>query len=333
MKEKYNVAIIGAGIIARQMSDTLVGMENTVPYAIASRDLDRAKAYQEQYGFKKAFGSYEEMLRDPDIDLVYIATPHSHHAEHALMCLDAGKPVLVEKAFSYHSRLARQVLDKSKEKGLYAGEAIWPRYMPMSRTIRDFVDSGRFGRPTGLHASLGYNVYGKAPRLREPSLAGGALLDVGVYVLTFASIAFGDDIRRITGTATMDPIGVDASNSILIEYNDGRQATLFDSIVSFTDRQGLIAFEDGCLIVGNVNNFEYMDAISVDRVTHERQVVEHILRPQQITGFEYEVQSALDAIAAGRIESPEMPHEEILKVMGWMDDLRAQFGLVYPMEK
>ena len=330
MKEKYNVAIIGAGLIARQMSATLVGMENAVPYAIASRDPDRAKAYQAEYGFKKAFGSYGEMLRDPDIDLVYIATPHSHHAQQAMMCLEAGKPVISEKAFAVNAEQAKNVLNMSKEKKLYVGEAIWPRYMPMKKTICDFLAGGRLGKPVSLMANLGYNVFGNGPRLREPSLAGGALLDVGVYVLTFASIVFGDDVKNIAASAKMADNGVDMSDSLYLEYGDGKTATLFDSIVAFTDRKGLIHMEGGCVVIENINNFESLTAWEVKGTT--RRVIEHIERPKQITGFEYEVQSAFDAIAAGRIESPEMPHSEIIRIMEQMDYIRSKIGLRYPFE-
>ncbi|MGE4484821.1 MAG: Gfo/Idh/MocA family protein [Oscillospiraceae bacterium] len=330
MKNKFNVAIIGAGIIARQMSETLVGMENAVPYAIASRDPDKAKAYQAEYGFKKAFGSYEEMLSDPDIDLVYIATPHSHHAQHAMMCLEAGKPVLSEKAFAANAKQAKEVLAMSREKNIYVGEAIWPRYMPMRKTICDFIGSGRLGKPISLMANLGYNVFGNGPRLREPSLAGGALLDVGVYALTFASILFGDDVKNISASAIMADNGVDASDSIYLEYCDGKTATLFDSIIAFTDRKGLIHMEDGCAVIENINNFESLTAWKVEGKT--RRIIEYIERPKQITGFEYEVQSAFDAIAAGRTESPEMPHSEIIRIMEQMDDIRSKIGLIYPFE-
>lgn len=330
MKERFNVAVIGAGIIARQMSETLVGMENAALYAIASREPQRAKAYQAEYGYQKAFGSYEEMLADPDIDLVYIATPHSHHAQQAIMCLEAGKPVLSEKAFAVNAEQAKKVLALSREKNLYVGEAIWPRYMPMRKTICDFLASGRLGKPLSLTASLGYNVFGNGPRLREPSLAGGALLDVGVYTLTFASIVFGDDVKSITASAKMADIGVDASDSLYLEYADGRTATLFDTLVAFTDRKGLIHMEDGCVVIENINNFESMTAWKVEGKT--RHIIEHVERPKQITGFEYEVQSAFDAITEGRIESPEMPHSEIIRIMEQMDGIRAQIGLRYPFE-
>lgn len=330
MKDNFNVAIIGAGSIAQKMARTINGMDTANTYAIASRDLDRAKDYQQQFGFKKAFGSYEEMLKDPDIDLVYIATPHSHHAEQAIMCLEAGKPVLCEKAFTVNAEQAKKVLAKSKETGLYVGEAIWPRYMPMRKILCDLVNSGELGNPLSLTANLGYNVINNGPRLSEPALAGGALLDVGVYALNFAATVFTGEVSKITATAQMHPKGVDQSGQVMIEFADGKIATTHDSIVYYTDRRGVVSLDGGYIMVNDTDNYTHLTAYRVEK--QKDYLYKDIDLPHKITGFEYEVQSAIDAINAGKIESPEMPHSEIIKMMSWMDAVREQIGLKYPCE-
>ncbi|MCI1890180.1 MAG: Gfo/Idh/MocA family oxidoreductase, partial [Bifidobacterium crudilactis] len=190
-----NVAILGAGGIANTMARTLLAMKSDEryrglinPYAVAARDGERARGFAERYGFPVSYGSYEDMVADPDVDLVYIATPHSMHAEQALMCLEAGKHLLVEKSFTANAAQAEEVFSLSESKGLLCTEAIWTRYMPSRGIINDIIDSGTIGEVTSASANLGYPITANA-RLVEPELAGGALLDVGVYPLNFLDMA------------------------------------------------------------------------------------------------------------------------------------------------
>ena len=151
-----NIAILGAGSIAGVMATTLQPLKDVTCYAVAARDRDRAQVFADKYGFMKAYGSYKDMLEDPDVELVYIATPHSHHYEHIRMCLNHGKHVLCEKAFTANAKQAEEVMRLAESKGLLLTEAIWTRYMPMADKIREVVNSGIIGRPTTLAANLGY---------------------------------------------------------------------------------------------------------------------------------------------------------------------------------
>ena len=185
--EKINVAILGAGRIAHTMAGTLTQMaEDSLysswihPYAVAARDITRAQAFADQWHFDKAYGSYEELVADPDVDLVYIATPHSLHAEQAIMCMKAGKNVLVEKSFTANAGQAREALAVAEETGMLCTEAIWTRYMPSRKLINEVIESGEIGEVKAASANLCYPVSGKA-RMTDPACAGGALLDVGVY--------------------------------------------------------------------------------------------------------------------------------------------------------
>ena len=199
--EKFRIAILGAGHIAATMAATVRQMEGAEIYAVASRSLERAEAFARQFGIARAYGSYEEMLSDPKVELVYVATPHSHHAEHARMCILHGKPTLVEKAFTANARQAEEVLQLAAERHVLVTEAIWTRYMPFSKTIVELANSGIIGRPMKLSAHLSYPMADKE-RIVRPELAGGALLDIGVYCINFAVMAFGDDIKRISAHPT-----------------------------------------------------------------------------------------------------------------------------------
>jgi predicted dehydrogenase len=325
--KKINFAIMGAGNIAKFMAETVKKMDTVEAYAVASRDINRAKSLADEYGFSKSYGSYQEMINDPNVDLVYIATPHSHHAQHILQCLEGGKHVLCEKAFTVTADEAKNVLNIAKNKKLLVTEAIWPRYMPMAKTLQEFCASGKIGKIQSLTCNLGYPV-SHIERIKDPVLAGGALLDVGVYTLTFASIVMGDDIKDITTTAIMNDLGVDIQSTITLTYKDNRMASLFCSVLVPTDRMGIIYGEKGYAIVDNINNFE---TLRVFNANHE--LLEQINRPQQITGYEYEVQAAVDAINAGEIECSDMPHKETVLIMELMDRIRHSWNMWYPGEK
>lgn len=320
------MGIIGAGRIAGFMANTMKGMTSVSRYAIAARDYERAQHFAEEYGFEKAYGSYEELVADEEVELVYIATPHSHHYDHVKLCLEHGKHVLCEKAFTVNERQAAELFAMAKEKGLLLTEAIWTRYMPMRKTLEEVLASGVIGRPHMLTANLSYLIDWK-DRIAKPELAGGALLDIGIYTLNFASMAFGNDIEQITGTAVFNEYGMDMQENITLVYRDGRMAALNASARSLSDRRGIIYGDKGYIETENINNCEGIRVYDLNR-----SLVASYDTPQQITGYEYEVEACVYAIEHGEIECPQMPHEETLQMLRWMDELRRQWGIVYPME-
>ena len=330
-EQSIRVGILGAGRIARTMAATLRGLaerggEGILPYAVGARELSRGEALAEEFGFEKAYGSYEELLSDPALDLVYIATPHSHHGEQVKLCLEHGKHVLCEKAFTANLLQAEEILALAEEKGLLLTEAIWTRYLPSRRLIDEILASGELGRPLSLTANLDYNVTEK-PRLVEPELAGGALLDVGVYPINFAMMVFGEDYQSVSGTAVLTEKGVDARESITMVWPGGEMAVLHADMEAESDRMGIVNCEKGFLAVQNINNPEQISLF--DR---QHRLIRTVPVPEQITGYEYEVLACRDAIRAGRIECPEMPHAVTRKVMALMDGLRRDWGVVYPFE-
>ena len=326
MNKKTRIGIIGCGWIAEKMAITLQGMEKVEAYAIASRDLNKAETFAQKWNFTRAYGSYEEMLDDELVDLVYIATPHSHHYAHTRLSLLKGKPVLCEKAFTANAKEAEELLQLAKEKNLFLTEAIWTRYMPLSQTICELVDNGAIGRPQLLTANLCYPNYHKE-RMHKPELAGGALLDLGVYTLNFAAMVFGTDIIRTTSACIKTDTGVDAQNSITLEYADGKMAILCSSQMAKSDRQGIISGDKGFMIVDNINNPQKVSVYDSDY-----QLTAVYNCPPQITGYEYQVYASIEALENGWLESPFMPHQETLRIMRQMDELRKEWGVIYPSD-
>ena len=322
-----NIGIIGAGRIVNIVVQALNALPQINCYAIASRDLARAQEYAQKYGFEKAYGSYEEMLQDPKVELVYIATPHSHHYEHMMMCIENGKPVVCEKAFTLNAEQARKVKAAANEKGVYVAEAIWPRYMPSRKMINDVIASGVIGKVNTLTANLSYKIDDKE-RIVTPELAGGALLDIGVYGINFAIMHFGWDVERMESSVKMTDAGVDAMETITIFYKDGRMAVLTHSIYARSDRKGIIHGEKGYIVVENINN---PGSISV--FDDNDQLLAHYDVPEQINGYEYEFIEAVECISAGKVESDSMPLEDSIFMMEVMDSLRNSWGLVYPQEQ
>lgn len=320
------VGILGAGNIARKMAETLAVMEDAAAYAVASRDEKKAKSFAAEWGVERAYGSYEEMLEDNQVDLVYVATPHSHHYSHIKLCLEHGKHVLCEKAFTVNAGQAREVLGLAKEKGLLLTEAIWTRYMPSRKMVCDLVESGVIGEVTSLTANLGYSLRG-IPRMEQPKLAGGALLDLGVYPLNFAAMVFGDQVTRMESTVVKSEQGVDVAESITLVYADGRMAALYSNMGAVTDRKGCIFGDKGYIEVTNINNIENIRVFD----SEYRQVATYDV-PKQITGYEYEVEACREAIEKGWLECPQMPHQETIRIMEQMDALRRSWDYEIPGE-
>lgn len=319
-------AILAPGKIAHSMAEAVTPLTQIERYAVASRDYDRAKAFAEKWGFTKAYGSYEEMLEDSDVELVYVASPHSHHYAHAKMCLEHGKHVLVEKAFTVNAAQAEELVALSEEKGLLLAEAIWTRYMPSRKMIDDLLEAGTIGEVTSLSANLGY-VLSHVERMQSPKLAGGALLDLGVYPINFALMAFHGNIKRVDAAAVMSPEGVDWMHTITLSFEDGKMAALYSNMLALTDRQGVINGNKGYIEVQNINNCEEIRVFDL-----ERRLVARYEVPKQINGYEYEVISCVKAIEEGKTECPEMPHSETLRVMHLLDEIREKWGMKYPCE-
>ena len=322
----FRIGIIGAGWIAHKMSLGIAPLKDIEIYAIASRSIEKAKEFATEHNIPAAYGSYEEMLDDPEVDLVYIATPHSHHFAHAMLALEHGKPVLVEKAFTANAKQAEILIETARSKGLFITEAIWTRYMPLSHKIREIMESGIIGDPRIITATLCYMMEHKE-RIVRPDLCGGALLDLGVYALNFARMYFGSDIVKTVSNCHLGPTGMDMHESISLSYADGRMANLQSGALCLNDRQGIISGTEGYIRVDNINCPEVVE------VYRNYELVARFTRPEDmINGYEYQVIEAKRCIESGLTESPMMPHEETISIMKQMDALRKEWGVLYPYD-
>ncbi|MCC8025135.1 MAG: Gfo/Idh/MocA family oxidoreductase [Clostridium sp.] len=321
------IGIMGAGAIAMKMAKTLNLMEEAQCYAVASRSLEKAEKFAADNGVLKAYGSYEDMLKDQQVELVYIATPHSHHYDCAKLCLAYRKPVLCEKAFMANAAQTREILDAFEKADLFITEAIWTRYLPSRRMIDEVVASGELGEITFVTANLGADVQWK-DRLQKPELAGGALLDVGIYPLNFISMVLGTEVEEITSSCTKTASGVDEQNAVILKFKNGAMAIAHSGMLSVTEQYGIVYGTKGYLIAEGVNNVQKLKVYDKARqLKWERDV------PEQLTGFEDEVRASIKAIEEGKKECEEMPHKETLRMMEMMDGLRRDWGVKFPFEE
>ena len=320
------VGIIGAGWIAEKAAITLNGMTDCEAYAIGSRSLEKAEAFARKWNMPKAYGFYAEVINDPAVDIIYVATPHSHHYDVTRHALLEGKPCLVEKAFMANYRQAKNIIDLAHERKVFIAEAIWTRYQPCVGIVRQLIAEGRIGQPQLITATLAYPMM-KKERIFRPDLCGGALLDVGVYALNFVRMFTDAPVATLDGHCVKSDQGMDLTNTVTMVLEDGIVANLQSSAMCVGDNTGVIAGSEANIVIDNINNPQTITVYKRDRV-----LVNQISVPQQITGYEYQFSACRQALIDGLLEPREMPHQETLYVMQLMDDLRAKWGVRYPMD-
>lgn len=322
-----NAAILGTGSIAKKMAQTMKSQRKLKLYAVGSRNIDRAAAFARQYGFRRAYGSYEDLLSDKKVNLVYVATPHSEHYRNAKQALLSGKNVLVEKPMCVNEQQARDLVRIANEKHLLLAEAMWTRYLPFGAKLREILQSGVIGEPVSLTADVGWNIRSN-PRMTDPNLAGGTLLDTGIYATNFASQMFGNDIYKVHACCSYTGQHLDEQDSISLIYRDGKVATLSATMVGCSSRQGIITGTKGYLVVDDIVNFRSCTVYSQDgkRLAFYK-------RPRQKTGYEYELRAVCRSIRENQTECFEMPHDETIRELHLLDTIRDQMGIVYPFEK
>lgn len=322
------VGFIGAGAHASNMAYTMQNMDKNIVelYAVAARDEMRAKKFADTYGFFRAYGSYEELLNDENVDLVYISTPIAMHYEHIKMSLEKNKNILCEKGFVLNQEQAREVFELAEKKHLLLTEAMWTRFMPSRAMIDKILEQDMIGEVTSLNADLGYSL-AHIERLQQLELGGGTVLDLAIYTLNFACMVFKEKVESIHAVCTKTETGADGQDSITLVFENGKIAHLFSSFLVMTDRYGMIYGNKGYIEVQNINNCEKITVYNLEREKVLEQEV-----PQQITGLEYEVAACEKALREGRIECPEMPHQESLRMMEIMDEVRRQLEVRFPQE-
>lgn len=325
--KQLRVGIIATGWIAEKAAYTIQRLDGVTCQGVASRTLAKAETFARQWGIPNVYGSYADLISAPDIDLIYVGTPHSHHYDVTMEAILNGKPCLVEKAFMANHEQSLRVINLARQKKVFLAEAIWTRYQPIVQTIQKIIKEGRLGELRLLTASIGYSM-GDKPRIMRADLCGGALLDLGVYGINFVRMFCNANIEHIESQCMKSDTGMDLTNAISWNMAGGIMANIQSSACCVNDNQGTICGTEGYIIVDNINNPQTIKVYARDRV-----FVEEIKVPEQITGYEYQFLACKEALENGWTESPYMPLDETLYIMKMMDNLRYTWGVYYPMDK
>lgn len=312
MKKKINFAVLGPGKIAEVVLNAIKGKVDMVLFAVASRDQARANAFKEKHGFLKAYGSYEELYNDDEVDLVYIATPHAFHYEQMIECIKLKKNVICEKAFTLSSAQAEEVLTLAKENGVFVTEAMVPAYLPSRDIIRELLDTKVIGDLISYKGVFANSLM-HVERVVNKSLGGGALYDIGIYPLYFAISTFGPNFK-INDIKIKQLQDVDITTSFTLEYPNGFKAEIYTSVEEDKGIYCDIFGTNGRIHIENVARPSKI--IIYDNEGNEIRTIDS-LRPT--TGYEYEFQAAAKAVASGFLECNEMKHQDTLLLMHTMD--------------
>ncbi|TDE43414.1 Gfo/Idh/MocA family oxidoreductase [Nonomuraea mesophila] len=319
--------ILATGGIANAFTRDLVAHGHRVA-AVGSRSADNARAFAGKWGIEHAHGSYDELVADPDVDIVYVATPHNFHAANATAALENGKHVLVEKAFTVNAAEARAVFQLGRSKGLLVMEAMWTRFLPHMAYVRSVIERGLVGDVRSLHADHTQRLPSDpAHRLNNLDLAGGCLLDVGVYPVSFAHDILGDP-AEVTGRGTLRDTGVDVCVATVMRHRNDAVSTTYSSMETRGPNTAVVLGTEGRIEIDEV--WYFPAAVTVKNVAGQE--LERFDEPVTGRGMQYQAAEAERLIAEGEMESPLMTHEQSVAVMTTMDAVREEIGVRYPGE-
>jgi predicted dehydrogenase len=326
MSKTYNWAILGCGHIARKFSDDLKLLPNAKLYATASRDGKKAQEFANEFGFEKAYGNYEDMVNDPKVDAVYIATPHSFHREHALLCLRNKKAVLCEKAFAMNRNEAKDMIACAKENNTFLMEAFWTMFQPSFIKAMEILKSGELGKVKLVRSDFAFKApYIEEKRLYNIKLGGGSLLDIGIYPVFAALTSLGipDSIKTL---ATFSKTGTEENISMIFKYDTGEMANLTSGFSSFSPTQTEYSCENGYLILNP--HWHAPTNITVWKKGEEAQTFhsEH----KEGWGYCYEALHVMECLDAGKIESDKMTWQMSLDMLEILDRVRIDAGIFFP---
>lgn len=321
--------ILGAGGIARMFAHAVQHHTAASVAAIGSRDIAKAKSFATDFNVPLAFGSYEELVASEDVDAIYVASPHSHHHEHALLALNAGKPILVEKAFTRNTAEALDIFELAESKNLFAMEAMWTRFLPTTATVHGIIKSGDIGDVVTIIADHGQKLdQDPAGRLLNPALAGGALLDLGVYPVSYAHDFLGVP-QSLTVQGHLTDTGVDGHSNLILDYGHKTLAELSTTLWAKTATTAVIAGTQGWIEVPG----DFYAGQSPRLHVSEDEVREYESDfPAGHAGMAFEIAEVGRCLDQGRIQSPRLPWQDTVDVLRLLDEARAQVGVVYPGE-
>ena len=319
--------ILGPGSIAKQFATGLQTAPDGQLVAVGSRDQQRADAFADHYNAPNRHGSYESLVADPAVDAIYVATPNPFHKDNTILCLEAGKAVLCEKPFTVNAAEAEAVIAVARKTNMFLMEAMWSRYLPIIVQVRQWLAEGAIGEPLQVSADFGFRAnVNPEGRLFNPALAGGALLDIGIYVVSFAAMVLGANPAHIAASAHIGETGVDENTGIVLRYKNGAIASLACSVRASTPHEARIVGSAGTIFVDP----SWWKGTAATLKAGDRE--ERVELPLDGNGYNYEAQEVARCLGTGECESAVMPLDESLALMRILDEVRAQIGLKYPME-
>jgi len=319
--------ILATGGIAHKFVADLTASRSGTATACGSRTIEKARSFAQTHAIPRAYGSYGELARDPEVDVIYVASPHNFHKQDALACLRAGKAVLCEKPLTLNASETEELFSTAQESGVFLMEALWTYFLPALRVAQGWLAEERIGELKLIQADFGFaSPYHPQSRWFNPDLAGGALLDVGVYVVSLAQWAAGLKVPKIKASARMAPTGVDESTSILLDWHSGVRAHLSCSIGHPLPNTAILYGERGTITLPDF----WMARRAVLETNEGRTVFDD---PRPTHGYEFEAQAVTAALHAGQTEHPFINRAFSLRLAQTMDTVRKQIGLVYPSER
>jgi len=319
-----NWGILSTGVIARNFAETAKMMDDVTVYAVASRTLESANAFADRHDIPVRYGSAQELAQDPNVDIVYIGTPHNAHYEGMKLMIENGKHVLCEKSFTTDAQQAREIFDLAKEKGVFVMEAFWTKLCPVYRDVERVIASGEIGEIRAVTAQYGYTTARQARKF-DPKMAGGTLLDIGVYAIGFACMMLGYEFDSIQSSLIMNSAGTDAIDAITLRKGEA-VAQLTTAIGANIPLFGGVYGTKGHIDIPDFKNPQRVSVCVDGQEPYE------IKRPFEINGFEYEIREAMACAAAGKLASSVITPEQSIAVMSIMDEVRRQSGFAFPFE-
>ncbi|MGB4293122.1 MAG: Gfo/Idh/MocA family oxidoreductase [Bacteroidales bacterium] len=328
MGKKYNWGILAPGKMSAKFTNALKILSNAELYAVGSRDIERAKKFAADHGFKKFYGSYEELVSDPGVEIIYIASPHSFHYEHTLLCLRNGKHVICEKAFALNSHQVDEMISEARKRNLFLMEALWPPFQPFYKKAHEILQSGILGEIFHLHGWFSFQPpYNPDDRKFNPALGAGSLLDIGIYpvidALTFIGVP--DEIKAY---ALFAPTGSEESITAIFRYNIGKMADIYSS---FRTNEGIgckLLCQNGNMIVSRGRDMNQRVVLEL----HGQAPEEFVFRPDAM-GYHWEAEEVMRCLDNGLIESPVVPHSFSKKLISTLDRIRKETGVIFPGER
>jgi predicted dehydrogenase len=325
--ETVRWGIVGCGKIAALFATGLTTLPDAALVAVGSRAEETAHAFADRFGVPRRHGSYAALANDPEVDVVYVATPHQEHKASTLLCLEAGKPVLCEKPFAINAGETDAMIGAARQRGLFLMEAMWTRFVPLMGKVRALLAAGAIGEVRMVSADLGFRAApGRPARLFDPAYGGGALLDVGVYVVSFSSMVLGPP-KRIVSLPTMGEAGIDEQAAMMLGHDGGALSILSTAIRTTTPHLAAIMGTEGMIEIHHDWHKPTAFTLTVAGKEPERFEL-----PPAGNGYNYEAAEVMRCLRAGLTESPILPLDETRSVMRTLDEIRGQWGLRYPME-